>query len=533
MSHDNPYSETWFRTLNYAPVFPERLGSIGNTRAFMAGFVDAYNHNHHHAGIGVHTRPTCTTTTPLASTSSAQPPWPRPEALTPTASLTPLTRRSSRCPPTPSSTHHAWPNQPLPDSPGLKHLVDFRGVACDYVMWAVMGTGTGTISLMQQVPPPSAHNSSFARSQIHGLTGIRALAALWVVVHHFHQPLYALFPGAQGGHDYIESGFLGVEVFFVLSGFIITYTYADQFERFTMGTYTWFVLLRVARIYPVHLVTLLAVLVLVVAAGLKGLNLDFPQKYTMGNFMANILMLQSVPPFSAWNGPAWSICSEFAAYLAFPLIALWVARIRNARAGLTAAAAVLLGGTALMLLIVAYINPSPTSHELIWLRISTEFTAGALLYAGWRHLGPMRQGPWWGWVAVVAVAGVVVLLGVIGDGSPFVLATVPLIGVFVLACAGATGWLLRLLGSKVMIWGGKVSYSVYMTHFILLMAFGKILPWDAYVDSSLETRLGVMAAYYLMVIIAGASCYYLVEEPARRAIRRTADARAAQPVVVS
>ncbi len=55
MSNDNPYSEAWFKTLKYAPVFPDRFGSLADARAFMAGFVETYNHGHRHTGIGLHT----------------------------------------------------------------------------------------------------------------------------------------------------------------------------------------------------------------------------------------------------------------------------------------------------------------------------------------------------------------------------------------------------------------------------------------------------------------------------------------------
>jgi hypothetical protein len=55
VSNDNPFSEGWFKTLKYAPVFPERSGSIGAARAFMADFIDGYNHNHRHTGIGLNT----------------------------------------------------------------------------------------------------------------------------------------------------------------------------------------------------------------------------------------------------------------------------------------------------------------------------------------------------------------------------------------------------------------------------------------------------------------------------------------------
>ncbi|WP_407342188.1 IS3 family transposase [Pengzhenrongella phosphoraccumulans] len=55
VSNDNPYSESWFKTLKFAPVFPERFASLGDARAFMADFVDGYNHHHHHTGIGLNT----------------------------------------------------------------------------------------------------------------------------------------------------------------------------------------------------------------------------------------------------------------------------------------------------------------------------------------------------------------------------------------------------------------------------------------------------------------------------------------------
>jgi len=54
-SNDNPYSEAWFKTLKYAPVFPDRFATLADARAFMAEFVTWYNHAHRHSGIGLHT----------------------------------------------------------------------------------------------------------------------------------------------------------------------------------------------------------------------------------------------------------------------------------------------------------------------------------------------------------------------------------------------------------------------------------------------------------------------------------------------
>ena len=55
VSNDNPYSEAWFKTLKYAPTFPDRFGSLTDAQQFMDSFVDGYNHSHRHTGIGLHT----------------------------------------------------------------------------------------------------------------------------------------------------------------------------------------------------------------------------------------------------------------------------------------------------------------------------------------------------------------------------------------------------------------------------------------------------------------------------------------------
>jgi putative transposase len=55
VSNDNPFSEAWFKTLKYAPVFPDRFGSLQHARSFLDEFVQHYNHEHHHTGLGLHT----------------------------------------------------------------------------------------------------------------------------------------------------------------------------------------------------------------------------------------------------------------------------------------------------------------------------------------------------------------------------------------------------------------------------------------------------------------------------------------------
>jgi peptidoglycan/LPS O-acetylase OafA/YrhL len=79
------------------------------------------------------------------------------------------------------------------------------------------------------------------------------------------------------------------------------------------------------------------------------------------------------------------------------------------------------------------------------------------------------------------------------------------------------------------IFGGKISYSLYMVHFIVFAIVGKVLRWEPFETSAVTVRLGLMAFYFLTCIAIAIACYFLVEEPARRAIQRIAAARENTP----
>jgi peptidoglycan/LPS O-acetylase OafA/YrhL len=151
---------------------------------------------------------------------------------------------------------------------------------------------------------------------VHGLTGLRFLAALVVFVSHF--PELVPISGLRTG--FVEQGAAGVTIFFVLSGFVLTYNYFDVFRSTARGTAS-FMRARLARIAPTNTVALLVVtpIVLVVATS--------PPSF--GSWVVNLLMLQSLLPVKAmnlWNIPAWSISAELVFYVLFPLFVWLVLR---------------------------------------------------------------------------------------------------------------------------------------------------------------------------------------------------------------
>lgn len=366
------------------------------------------------------------------------------------------------------------------------------------------------------------HTAVATRLQIDGLTGIRALAASWVVIHHFSALLFLLFPALSILSPIIAAGYLGVEIFFVLSGFIIAYTYAERFLHFSWPEFGRFVWLRLARIYPVHLVTLLAVMFMVIAASAIGHHFNDREVFNLKNFFANLIMLQAIPPFRALNGPSWSICAEFAAYMVFPVLALGIRTVRSAQAGFLYGISVLVFGSIAMALVRSFVDESPTGYGLIWLRIATCFAGGVCLYAGWRHLGALQKGIYWDWIALTSLMAAVLIVALLGGHNPLSSFAVPFLGIFVISCAGASGHFGRLLSMPFMLWGGRISYSVYMTHFILLLGLSQIIPWEMVASLSAVVRVIIVVLGAVLIIGMGFIFYTLVEEPARKFLRKGA-----------
>ena len=156
------------------------------------------------------------------------------------------------------------------------------------------------------------------------LTALRFFAASWVVVYHFWPNLSAGPMPALAAR-----GYLGVELFFTLSGFILCHVYLDGVAagRFRYADFLW---ARVARIYPLHLATLAAVGIMALAAQGLGRPVD-AHVLSWASLPANLTLTQAwgLAPEAGWNHPSWSISAEWFAYLSFPLFAWASLRLRR------------------------------------------------------------------------------------------------------------------------------------------------------------------------------------------------------------
>lgn len=146
------------------------------------------------------------------------------------------------------------------------------------------------------------------------LTGLRFLLSIWIAVFH----LGDMYDHAGfGAWPIMKAGVARVDIFFVLSGFVLTHIYwARSKAKFHFPT---FMRARIARLYPLHLLALVILCALVLAAHLVGKG-DEARNFTGLGLIANVLLVQAwgVPGAGVWNFPGWTISAEFFGYLLFP-----------------------------------------------------------------------------------------------------------------------------------------------------------------------------------------------------------------------
>jgi len=382
---------------------------------------------------------------------------------------------------------------------------------------------------------------------IRQLTGIRFVAAFWVFAYHLQGPFNVLgLLSIPVLGDVMRVGRLGVDLFFALSGFILTHTYLTRMgPKLRGGDTVRFWWLRLARIYPVHLVMLIvAGLAVFAQARVLGEVID-RDWWNPIDFVKNLLLIQEwgPNPERGWNFVAWSLSMEWLAYLAFPLLVLILWRMHKKIPTFV----LVIAWFAVLAPLVGYglgtSDPYYTDNWGSTYRIASEFTAGAITYLIVQRLARsedrvQRPAEWLSAVLpVLVVAGAVFLAwlpaaqppanAVNPDAEPlppyFHLSLVPLLVAWIGALALARGGMARALSTKTLVLGGFISYSLYMTH-LVWMGLWRAGMSVAGIDGGALYALGVAILIGGALIIAWIM-WRVVEEPAREWMRGLAGTR--------
>lgn len=368
--------------------------------------------------------------------------------------------------------------------------------------------------------------------QIRSHAALRGIAALLVVGYHLQFGAWFRLP-IETVSDVLTRGYLAVDLFFVLSGFIIAYVNdAGRTHVVTLAEAASFWRARFARLYPLLAFSLLVMIlfrVIVSLAYLAG-SRDPPiywNMHSLGVLASQLLLVNAwLPGFEGWNIPTWSISAELVAYALFPLVVTARARApRRCEAAMLAAAAVF----------YVVVAAGSGSLDIVGgmgapLRCLAGFMLGMLLHAhrGWiarRGDGLLSL------VQIGAIAAILVLLALPICDPLIVPAFVVLVG----ASWTDRGVAARLLARRPLLWLGDLSYSVYLNHVgvIEILGFGWMRLAPRLGLAPAIERLLWIALVYAGVIGVSMLTFVLVERPARQWLARRLVGHAAPPIATS
>jgi peptidoglycan/LPS O-acetylase OafA/YrhL len=361
---------------------------------------------------------------------------------------------------------------------------------------------------------------------IGSLTAMRGVAALWVMLFHidvslFYRDMGALIPREATG--IVSKGYLWVDFFFILSGFIIAHVYAEALKgpgRWRAATdYLW---ARVARVYPLHLFCLGLVVLIALTYPLVLPNVRDGSWHTFMAWKAipsNLLMTHAMNQhvYLSWDIVSWSIGAEWWTYVAtLPLLLAWM---KMPKWGVAACVAVACG------CLVGLVTASPDKNLDItfnwgFFRCLFEFVIGRAAWRVWRADGCK----WAGLDAVIAVvlAAVTVAFHFKTFGPYGDLMIVPMFALLVLGLAHNRGVVAAVLNSAPLQYLGRISYSLYLVHGVVFSAFWFLMPWARVhfgVPSAVE-RWAYAGVFVALVVVMSHLTYHLVERPARLLVLR-------------
>jgi len=344
------------------------------------------------------------------------------------------------------------------------------------------------------------------------LTSTRFFLAAIVIA--FHGAFYLDNAGVTTNpvvYNLVHNGYLAVQFFFVLSGFILTYTY---FGADPDGLWIRFAAARLARIYPVYLVGLLAMLPFALRPGYLEPSANEPFPVVAGLQLA---LLQAWIPKHAlsWNAPGWSLSAEVFFYALFPLLLSRIRRIPSTALVLSALAICVLqqGGDWALGKFVSQVYATGNTPLFRLPEFVVGMIAGIICL---RHRTVLRTAaPWLAPIAMAicglgfAAPGIDALQ--LNNGELSLPAAMLCIGLAARPDAMAflaNGHLVRL---------GQASYAMYILHYPLSL-------WLARATRSLGFGASFPGAYFLvyfaMVVFISVLVYVAIEEPMRSAIKR-------------
>ncbi|MEN3147751.1 acyltransferase [Neorhizobium sp. IRAMC:178] len=353
------------------------------------------------------------------------------------------------------------------------------------------------------------------------MTGIRGAAAVFVMIYHFELDRV---PSNGAFSTFLNHGYLSVDLFFILSGFVMAHVYGPSFlsGAFRFGDFLWH---RIARIYPLYLAVTLAFIAL---AFVKSSRVDIGPDV----FLSNMLMLQALGNWPSIDPPAWSVSAEMVVYLLFPVIGLLC--LKSSRT-----AALLLGIGALLAILILtlaaslhYIG-STISKGLLDLiaspftliRCLAGFTLGQLV---WRLHNDPAAASFASRTSIQICVGLLVLVALTQTDWDFPIYLLIILLIFCLSTD--RGMFSGFFASRPLHFLGDISFAVYLTHYRALGVWGMVEGRLGNTDFVIRNLVATVVTS-MVVIAVSWLLHVAIERPCRQLIRKGSAAFARRPAV--
>ena len=342
-----------------------------------------------------------------------------------------------------------------------------------------------------------------SKAMLNNLTGLRFYTALWVFLYHFF-PVYTDLPKV----DLLEVGYLGVDVFFVLSGFILTYVYYGKFfvNKISIKDYYNFIIKRFAKIYPLHFILTL-IFIPLLFVGKYVFHQDALKVYP-NTLINNFLLIHAWGTTShySWNFPSWSISAEWFAYLFLFAPAAFI--YRKSRLVFFIVCVVILGAFMWKWIkIPEFTMDRYTMNGLP--RIIPEFLLGVL--AGLLKLKVILNKKMASFIFMLALLFLSLFFY-----QRFYFQQLCIFGFAAIIFAlSYDTYFNKLFGSRQLIYLGNISYAFYLTQFLSLIIYEQVY---RLLFSKLTTEYIVILQFLIAFsinFIMASSAYRYIEEPVR------------------
>lgn len=346
--------------------------------------------------------------------------------------------------------------------------------------------------------------------KLNQLAGLRGICAWWVVFFHSLELMSESIPRPLA--RLLSEGYLAVDLFFLLSGFVIFLSYHASLSKnfpHSVGKFYWN---RFTRIYPLHVTMLGGYLMLFLAFYLFSDSGSAPASYTWSNFFQSLFLVHMwIGSDLTWNVPSWSISSEWFVYLFFPLMAY---ALRKMRGGVILHLLAIAASALLLNLVYTTGGLNSLGSDIprmALVRTLLEFLMGVLigsLYVNHKDFLEKYRNFNFG--------AFLVLCGVYAATSLMDYTVIPIAFAFLIAYLSVTSsWIAGALSTPVLVYLGEISYSTYMVHYLVydLLKAG-------FVDAEGSVNQIYVWISFAVVFFLSVGLHHVVDTPSQRYFRR-------------